>query len=260
MYHNQPKDGDCLIAFLVFLYTMTFNNTTTKDGILQDCEFWLFASNYGQITNDTNLLKTFTALSNRALDSVVTTIFESDDRWEFDDTTYTDYPIATTDLNNSQRDYVLSVSHLKVIRVEAKDSNGLWVKLKPKDLVDITIARDEYMKNDAQPMYYDKVANSVFLYPAPNYDSTGGLRVYYQREPNYFLSTDTDKEAGFSSILHRLISLKACYDYAVANNLTDKITTLNNAITVKTDELRKFYGRRNKDEKLKIITRDTPSF
>lgn len=236
---------------------MTFSNTTTKDGIIQDCEFWLFASNYGQISGDTNLLNTFTSLTNRALDSVVTSIFESDDRWEFDDTTYTDYPIATTDLVNSQRDYVLSVSHLKVIRIEAKNETGDWVKLKPKDLVDITIARDEYMKEDAQPMYYDKVANSIFLYPAPNYNSTGGLRVYYQREPNYFVSTDTDKEPGFASILHRLIPLKACYDFAIANNLTDKITTLNNEITKKELELRKFYGRRNKDEKLAIKTVET---
>jgi len=239
---------------------MTFNNTTTKDGIIQDCEFWLFASNYGAISGNANNLATFTSLSNRALDSVVTSIFESDDRWEFDDTTYSDYPIATTDLNNSQRDYVLSVSHLKVTRVEIKNSTGDWVKLKPIDLVDIQQARDEFMKEDGQPMYYDKLANSVFLYPAPNYDSAGGLRVYYQREPNYFLSTDTDKEAGFATVLHRLISLKASYDYAVANNLTDKITVLGAEIEKKNLELRKFYGRRNKDEILKIIPRDTPSF
>lgn len=239
---------------------MTFNNTTTKDGIIQDCEFWLFASNYGAISGNASNLATFTSLSNRALDSVVTSIFESDDRWEFDDTTYTDYPIATTDLNNGQRDYVLSVSHLKVTRVEAKDEQGEWYKLKPIDLVDINQARDEFMKEDGQPMYYDKLANSVFLYPAPNYDSAGGLRVYYQREPNYFLSSDTDKEAGFATVLHRLISLKASYDYAVANNLTDKITVLGAEIEKKNLELRKFYGRRNKDEILKIIPRDTPSF
>ncbi len=239
---------------------MTFNNTTTKDGIIQDCEFWLFASNYGAISGNANNLATFTSLSNRALDSVVTSIFESDDRWEFDDTTYTDYPIATTDLNNSQRDYVLSVSHLKVTRVEAKDEQGEWYKLKPIDLVDIQQARDEFMSEDGQPMYYDKLANSVFLYPASNYDSTGGLRVYYQREPNYFLSSDTTKEAGFATILHRLISLKASYDYAVANNLTDKITVLGAEVEKKNLELRKFYGRRNKDEILKIIPRDTPSF
>lgn len=236
---------------------MTFSNTTNKDGVLQDCEFWLFASNYGQITNDTNLLNTFTSLSNRALDSVVTTIFESDDRWNFDDTTYTDYPIATTNLVTSQRDYVLSVSHLKVTRVEIKDNDGNWYKLNPIDLVDIGQARDEFMEQDGTPRYYDKTANSVFLYPASDYDSEGGLRVYYQREPNYFLSTDTTKEPGFATILHRLIPLKACYDFAIANNLTDKITTLNNEITRKELELKKFYGRRNKDEILKIKTRVT---
>lgn len=235
---------------------MNFNNTTTRDGIIQDCEFLLFAGT-SQITSDTNLLKTFTGLANRALDSVTTAILESDDRWEFDDTTYTDYPIATTDVISGQRDYVLSVSHLKVTRVEVKDISGLWRKLTPIDLVDIGIARDEYMKEDANPIYYDKIANSVFLYPAANYNSIGGLRVYYQREPNYFEYTDTTKEPGFAKILHRIIPLKMCYDYAVANNLSDKITVLSNEIEKKDLEVRRFYGRRNKDEIMKLSARST---
>lgn len=228
---------------------MEFNNVTTKDGIIQDCEFWLFGGNYGQISGNANLLATFTALSNRALDSVTTAILESDDRWEFDDTTYTDYPIATTDLVNGQRDYVLSVSHLKVIRVEWKDSNGNWVLGKPIDLLDITVARDEFLNTDAVPIYYDKLATSVFLYPAPNYDSTGGLRVYYQREPNYFTNVDTTKKPGFANICHRLVPLKACYDYAIANDQS-KLAVLDKEITKRDLELRKFYGRRNKDEVL----------
>ena len=239
---------------------MEFNNISTKDGIMQDCEFWLFASNYGQITNSATNLLTFTSLVNRALDSVTTAIFESDDRWEFDDTTYTDYPIATTDIVSGQRDYVLSVSHLKVTRVEIKDSTGIWMKLTPIDLVDIPVARDEFMSEDAQPYYYDKLANSVFLYPAPNYNSVGGLRVYYQREPNYFTSSDTTKKAGFVSLAHRLLPLKACYDFAVANNLTDKITVLRGEIDKKELELRKFYGRRNKDEILQLSARYTRTY
>lgn len=234
---------------------MEFNNTTTKDGIIQDCEFWLFSGNYGQISGNANLLATFTALSNRALDSVTTAILESDDRWEFDDTTYTDYPIATTDLVTSQRDYVLAVSHLKVLRVEWKDSNGNWLLGKPIDLEDITVARDEFLSTDSTPVYYDKLATSVFLYPAPNYSSTGGLRVYYQREPNYFLSTDTTKKPGFATICHRLISLKACYDYAIAND-KDKIPTLEREIAKKELELRNFYGRRNKDEILVLTEKN----
>lgn len=229
---------------------MEFSNTTTKAGILQDCEFWLFASNYGQITSDANLLRTFTALNNRALDSVTTSILEADDRWEFDDSTYTDYPIATTDLVSGQRDYVLSVSHLKVLRVEWMDSTGNWILGKPIDLEDIPVARDAWLSTDTTPIYYDKLANSLMLYPTPNYNSTGGLRVYYQREPNYFLYTDTTKEPGFASICHRLVPMKACYDFAIANNLTDKITILRDEIAKKDLELRKFYGRRNKDEVL----------
>lgn len=238
---------------------MTFSNTTKNDGIIQDCEFWLFGGNYGQISNDTNLLKTFTALSNRALDSVVTTILEADDRWQYDDTNNTDYPIATTNLVLGQRDYVLSVSHLKILRVEMKDTNGDWKVLSPFDLRDVGIARDEFMEQDATPMYYDKLGNSLFLYPAPDYNSTGGLRVYFQREPNYFVSTDTTKAPGFVTTLHRLVPMKACYDYAIANNLTDKITVLSAEILKKESEIKTFYGRRNKDEKLIITTRSTAS-
>jgi len=238
---------------------MQFSNTTTNDGIIQDCEFWLFAGNYGQISNDPNLMKTFTALSNRSLDTVTITALRADDRWQFDDNTFTDYPIATTDLVNSQRDYVLSVSHLKIERVEIKDNTGSWKLLYPKDLRDIKVARDEYMKEDGIPLYYDKVANSLFLYPAPDYDSVGGLRVYYQREPNYFLTTDTDKKPGFPSIFHRLIPLNNCLDFAMANNLTDKINTITQAINKKELELANFLGRRSKDEILTIKPVETPT-
>lgn len=235
---------------------MEFSNTTTKNGIIQDCEFWLFASNYGQISSNPNLLHTFTALTNRALDSVTTSILESDDRWEYDDSTYSDYPIATTDLVANQKDYVLSVDHLKVLRVEAIGPDGVWRLLTPMDLEDIPVARDQFMNTPATPIYYDKLANSLFLFPASQYNATGGLRVYYQREPNYFIYTDTTKKPGFASICHRLVSLKAAYDFAVANNLSDKITILRDEIAKRDLELRKFYGRRNKDEILILSERN----
>jgi len=239
---------------------MEFSNTSTKNGIIQDCEFWLFASNYGQISNDANLLATFTSLTNRALDSVVTKILESDDRWQFDDTNYTDYPIATTDIVLNQKDYVLSVDHIKITRVELKDSNGNWTKLKPFDLVDTTQARDEFMNGTGIPLYYDKIANSLFLYPQANYSQAASLRVYFQREPDYFVSTDTTKKAGFPNILHRIIPIKACYDFAVANTLTDKVAVLQAEILKRELEIEKFFARRNKDEVLTLKEKYLGSF
>lgn len=227
---------------------MEFNNPGNKNGIIQDCEFWLFASNYGQISGNANMLATFTSLVNLALDSTVTTIFEADDRWQFDDSNYTDYPIATTDLVNMQKDYPLSVSHLKVIRVEVKDTAGNWTLLKPWDLADTTQARDEFLNGGGIPLYYDKFADSVFLYPQANYNQAASLRVYYQREPSYFTNTDTDKKPGFPTILHRIVPIKACYDYAVANNLTDKIKVLQDEVLKRELQVEKFFGRRNNDE------------
>lgn len=231
---------------------MQFSNTITKDGIIQDCEFWLFASNYGQISNDVNLLNTFTSLSNQSLNDVSIIAMGSDDRWQYDDTNYTDYPIATTGTVANQHDYVLSASHLRITRVELKDSDNNWTVLRPIDLADIPNARDEFMNESGRPMYYDKLSNSLFLYPAPDYTQDASIRVYFQREPNYFTSTDTIKEPGFASIFHRLVSLKACLDFSIANNLTDKITVLNIKIKEKEEEIKKFFGRKNRDERLTI--------
>lgn len=231
---------------------MEFSNTTTNDGIIQDCEFWLFASNYGQISNDTNLLKTFASLSNQALNDVSIIAMGSDDRWQYDDTNYTDYPIATTGTVANQHDYVMSASHLRITRVELKDTDGNWTVLRPIDLADIPNARDEFMDTSGTPIYYDKLANSLFLYPAPDYTQGASLRVYFQREPSYFTTTDTIKEPGFASIFHRLVPLKACLDFAIANNLTDKIIVLSAKIKEKEEEIKKFFGRRNRDERLTV--------
>lgn len=240
---------------------MEFSNTSNKSGIIQDCEFWLFSGNYGQISGDTNMINTFTSLVNRAYDSVVTTILDADDRWNFDDTAYTDFPIATTNIVSGQTDYELSVDHLKVLRVECQDGNGNWVLLKPIDLFeDVQVARDEFMSGGGIPIWYDKQATSLFLYPVPNYNVTGGLRVYYQRQPDYFTNADTTKKPGFVTMLHRLVPMKACYDFAIANNLTDKIRVLDTEIQKKEFELKKFYGRRNKDETPKLMEKYRGSF
>lgn len=240
---------------------MQFNDTTNLTGIIQECEMLVFGGDYGAISDNTNLLKRFTALSNKGLDRVVSKILSSDNRWQWDGTNQTNYPIATTNLVAGQKDYVLAVEHLKILAVEAKDANGNYQVLKPIDQYDIHaggLALSEFMKTDGMPQFYDKTSDGVFLYPSPasgSVTTASGLKMYFQRGAKPFTSTDTTQQPGFVSLYHYLIPLWASYDYAVAQVMTDKASSLRAEIQVGEDELQNFFSRRDKDDQPRLRAR-----
>lgn len=192
-----------------------------------------------------------TASANTALERVTSLIIKTDGRWQFDDTNQTDLPIATTALVANQQDYALATTHLEITRVEIKDQSGNWYLLKPIDQNDIKTSLTDFLKTASTPTYYDKLGNSIFLYPTPNYAQTASLKVYFTRAPSLFTVSDTTKEPGFQSIYHDLIPLWISYDYALANGLPNA-NQLMVEIARKEEELISGYSRRSKDEQ-KII-------
>lgn len=242
--------------------TLQFSDTSGKMGLIQECETLTFGDNgYGRISGDTNLLATFTRYINEALNKVATLIMQCDGRWQWDDNNNTDFPIATTDLvttlGSEQQDYSFPVTFLKITRVEVLDEAGNWNLLKPIDQADIyDQSLTDFLKTAGRPLYYDKIANSVFLYPKPlatAVTSTAGLKVWFQRPPSYFTVSDTTKVPGFNSLYHRLVAIIASKDYATVNSLsvlgslakgTGLVTMEANAIQSMQDD----YSMRNKDE------------
>jgi len=232
---------------------MVFSNTgTQKDGLLQDCEQLIFNS-YGTITGDTELLADFTNRINRAYDRLATKIMEVDNRWQWDDRNYTSsLPIAETDIVNGQKDYVLSVEHLRIIRVQVKDSAGNLLTAYPKDIHDPegrAIYDQAPTEVEGTPILYDKFADVLRLYPTPNYNAVGGLVVHFQRPPSYFLTTDTTKSPGVATILHRYLSVDASCDYSISHGLKNK----NDLFLLKKElekDVMEFYAKRSKDEQL----------
>lgn len=240
---------------------MTFNDTTNLNGLIQECETLVFGGNYGAISGNTNLLKTFTRLINNGLDETVGRLLGADGRWQYDDTNYSDYPIATTTLVDSQQDYVLDASHLKITGVEVLDSEGNYYPIFPIDEVDLQdsgMATTEFMETAGLPMYYDIKSNSIFLYPKPSSNdvtTSNGLKVYYQREPSYFAYTDTTKKPGFASIFHDIPALIACAKYAKANSMTEKAREMDAMMERRLSEMEEFFRDRNVDDKLRIVPR-----
>lgn len=243
---------------------MQFNDTTTKQGIVQDTYFEASANTSSYPIADV------VRNSNTALDNVVTLILGADGRWQFDDTNSTDLPIGTTALVSGQQDYSFDSEYLVIKSIECSDSNGRWIKLEPIDNYDEDVALSQFETTNGIPKYYDKMGESILLYPAPNYsiapdDATpGGLRAYFQRKIDYFVANDTVKEPGFAKHLHKYIPLYNAYVYACAKNLPKQASLERRLRFYEGTKLiggndagaiTKFYSYREKDRVKRITTR-----
>lgn len=241
--------------------SLQFSDTSSsKNGLIQECESLLFGDNsYGRISGDTSLLATITRYINEALNRVATLVLQVDGRWQFDDNNNTDFPIATTNLvttlGSEQQDYSFAVTFLKVLRVEVLDNTGAWTKLTPFDQVDIyDNSLTDLMKTPGLPLYYDKQANSIFLYPKPlgtSVTAANGLKVWFQRPPSYFTTSDTTKVPGFQSIYHRLVAMLASRDYAVTRGLTNA-KAISDLATLQEQDLQDAIALRSKDEHVRL--------
>ena len=229
---------------------MVYSDTSLKQGILEDIDFLLGtdSSDYPTAQKTRNI--------NRWYDVSVSIILQADGKWEWDDLNATDLPIATTSLAAERADYSIDTTFLEVTRVECKDENGNWIKLKQFNQTELpNTALGEFLETSGTPELYDLRANSIILYAKPSYASSGGLKVYFKRNVSYFTASDTTKEPGFASPFHRLLSYGAAYDYCVANAISTKLPILEKEIEKLKLGLLTFYSSKDKDIKLRMNLR-----
>ena len=237
---------------------MKFSDTTNKTGLIQDCETLLGMADTG-ISGDATLLKVFTRMINAWYRRVNSWIWEVTGTWEYDDAEWTDLPIATTTILDNQQDYELSSTAQKIDRVEVLDISENYQLITPIDKSQIkTSAMTEFQETAGMPRYYDVIGRSVFLYPKPDttkVTATKGLKVYFSRDIDEFDSGDATREPGFTSNFHRILSLGASYDYAIAYEITTKANFLKGQINELTSELKNFYATRHRDFPTRISPR-----
>lgn len=230
---------------------MVFSDTTNKQGLIQDIDFHLFGTSVG---TSAYLIADKTRNINSWYDRVVTLILQADNRWEWDDVNKTDLPIGTMALVANQLDYELSgVTFLKLLKVEVKDQSGNWNALTPISLDDKrSESITDYKKTAGTPVEYDKLGNSIFLYPKSNYGQDASLKFFYQRNVTHFTVSDTGAVPGFIENFHRILSYGAAFDYAVANGMNGKMSILAPLIAKFEDAIINFYSNRQRDEKTVI--------
>lgn len=203
---------------------MQFNSETNGLDLYSDCRWWCGLDETSDTT--TYPIKAFTRNANKALDYLNAIALRCDGIWQFDDgnNTATELLDITTNIVSGTAKYALSVSWLKINRVRIKDANGNWVTL---------VQRDRRQYSDAQlnassgtPWGYDLIGNWLYLDKAPNYNSTGGLEVQFQRGASLFVNTDTTKTPGFAVQFHTLVSMMAALDYVDMNEMESRATKL----------------------------------
>ena len=231
---------------------MEFSNLSTYGGILQDIDFLLFGKS--NITSDYATADK-TRNVNRHFDDVVSLILQSDGNWKWDDTNNTDQNIGTINLVNAQQEYeLIGSTYLTIDLIKVKDANGKYQVLQPVNHDLSTAQHLTHLEegNAGMPRFYDKLGDYIYLYPKPSSSLTtltDGLKVYFQRGASYFLSTDTTKVPGFAAPYHRILSVGAALDYALANGMNAKINILTPMLERLKQGLVDHYASRDGDMK-----------
>jgi len=228
---------------------LVFSDTSNYQGIIQEIERM---TNLGQtgITGTTALLQDFTRLVNIWDGRINADILLADGKWQYDDFNIGDMPIATTNLVSGQQDYSVRTDDnnrqiWKVSRVDAKDSSGAWRQLKQVDQSQIDAGYSAYKSTNGEPTEFDWNGISMMLFPTPNYNSTAGLKIIFQRESKPFSVSGADSQTpGFASAFHYLLALGPSYEFARDNGL-DNANTLRTELEQGRTELREFYSSRD---------------
>lgn len=226
---------------------MQFNPDDNSISIIADIDFLLFGN--GDTFNSEYSLDDRTRNVNIAYDEAVAEIFKADPQYKWDDTTNSDFPIATTNLTANLDHYTMPDSTLVVNRVRIKDENGEFITLDPAERRELT---DDDLNDTGEPEKYFKLGGTIFPVPVPDYSATSGVELEFQRKGNHFETTDTDTSPGFNSQYHQFLSVGAALRYAMANGMSEKV----NMLTSLKEQIRKdiinYYEKRSPDQRPKL--------
>jgi hypothetical protein len=242
---------------------MVYSDTSTKLGILQECERKCNLGDTG-ITGTASVLATFTAYCNEASRQVWHWIFTSCGGWQYDDSNQTDLPAATATLTDSQNTYALPSTALTVQSISIKNESGDWYDLKPltEEIIRSTgNSVEEFFETDGAPLYYTLVGNTIRLFPASNYTQADSLRVCFERGSVAFASTDTTKTPGFASEYHGVIPLLASIMWLKVKTPQDATLQMFRADAMEFEQrIKEFYSKRFKDMSPLVLRAKLTSF
>jgi hypothetical protein len=229
---------------------MKFNPTDKSDSIIGDIDFLLFGD--GSTFNSDYSLDDRTRNVNIVYDEVIAELYKADPNFSWDDTTNSDFPVATNALVGAQDHYALLDSALVIHRVRMKNRDGKYTTLTPALRRELS---DSELEATGTPDKYYKIGSAIFPVPIPDYSATDGVEVHFQRGANHFTTSDTDTVPGFNPQFHQFLSVGAALRYALANGMREKAAQLSAIKEQIRTNIREHYQSRSPDERPRLRLR-----
>lgn len=228
---------------------MIYSDTTNRTGIIQALED---ETGTQDVSSYSTAVKTVRL--NSAFDDYQKLVVKVAGSWQADDTTHTKYPNMTFNLATGQKDYTFTKDEQNnqiqdIYRIECKNPDGTWKVLRYIDEMDESEAISSIDLLTGTPEEYYLTANGAFLVTAPNYTQANGIRMFFTRSPNYFLSSDTTKEPGIPNGHERYLIAKAAYWYWLPKE-TAKAQILWNEVMKLEKDIEENFSSRKRGETL----------
>lgn len=192
----------------------------TYSELLQLCEDLTNKGSTG-ISGNTDLKAQFTRYLNNAYYKVVSTILKVDKKFRWDDSNYSNFPIATIDLADNQRDYTLPASTVGGNASTLLRLNRIKIRLTNGDYRDLSLMTpsDTESTSKTLPSSFRLLGNSIRLNCPVDitqvYASGVGALIYeFQRAFDEFTTSDTTQQPGFSSEFHDILAYDASAVYS----------------------------------------------
>lgn len=226
---------------------MQFSDATNLSGIVQEVDALCDTS------ATTYPLKSKTRRINTALETLISKIINADGVWQWDDTNRSDLPVGTGDLVAGQSSYSFAAEYLQIENIKILDSNENYYLIQPIDQSQVTYPLEDHLENDGLPQYYDKVGDTIRLYPAPaaaDVTVTAGIKVQFKRTASLFTAAGTDTTAvpGIASPYHILLAYMAAIPYCMTYK-KDRVALYEKRVDEGIREMIKHYSYREKDRK-----------
>jgi len=192
---------------------------------------------------------------NSALETLVGKIIGISGTWDYDDTNYTDLPVGKGTLVEGQSSYTFASNYLQIKNIKILGVDGTtWGLIYPTDQSQEYYPLENELVTDGSPYKYDKVGDTINLYPAPTATSVtlaSGIKIEFKRTGSIFTSAEVTtgtKEPGIASPWHITIAKMAALPYCKSYK-KDRVTQLERDIAVETASMLKHYGQRERDSR-----------
>jgi hypothetical protein len=235
---------------------MTFNDTSTYDGLVQHYEKWTRQPR-GTVSGDTNLLKEFTsAVNSEAFPDLIPLLLAYNDQIRWDDINNTDAPVGRMNLVASQNNYKIAVDdnsldilNITKVRILPSATATRFVELGrvTSDDPDVGEIISPTTTITGIPNRFLELGNLLYLDVLPSYSATLGIEIFFGRRQNYFAYTDTTATPGIPQPFHILLALIPALNWNMVNRSSDTalLQLLQGKINQKMKDLKSFIDLRN---------------